>query len=329
MSKTFNWGIIGLGKIAAKFAEDLKLVNGARLHAVASRSEDRSREFAGRFGVPNYYGSYEGIVTCPDLDAVYIATPHASHAENTLLCLRNRIPVLCEKPFAMNTREVETMIAAAREFDTFLMEALWTRFIPSTQKVLSMIAEGTIGKVLSVKADFGFKAKMDPAWRLYNRDLGGGSLLDIGIYPAFLATLLLGNPSEIKAIADIGETMVDEECGAVLLYEGGQMAHIHSTIKADTKTEAFIYGEKGNIYMHTRWHHTDSISLHLNGERPVDYRFEIKGKGYGYEAEEVMSCIAAGKKESAALPLQFSLDLIRLLDQIRREAGISYPQDET
>jgi len=265
------------------------------------------------------------LVKTPGLDVVYIATPHSQHRENAILCLSHGIAVLCEKPMAINAREVEEMVAAARRHDTFLMEALWTRFLPTTRQALELIENGTIGEVLSVKADFGFKAPFDPRSRLFSPELGGGSRLDIGIYPVFLALLMLGKPAVLRALARIGETGVDEECGVLLQYPDGRMAHLHSTILARTKTEAFIYGDKGVIHMHTRWHEPTTMSLLLEDERPQDLRFDFRGKGYSYEAEEVMRCLEQGWKESPLLPLDFSVDLIHLLDAIRRETGIIYP----
>ncbi|MBK7870149.1 MAG: Gfo/Idh/MocA family oxidoreductase [Saprospiraceae bacterium] len=322
-----NWGIIGLGRIAHKFATDLKVLPNARLHAVASQSMERVQAFANQYNTPHVFGSYDEIVTCPDLDVVYIATPHVSHCENTLLCLRHKIPVLCEKPFAMNLREAQKMVMTAHENQTFLMEAIWTRFLPTTKKALELIENDAIGKVLSVKADFGFNALFDPQGRLFNQNLGGGSLLDIGIYPAFLALLVLGKPFRIKAFAKIGPTGVDEEMGAILQYEDGRLAHLHSTILAKTKTEAFIYGEKGIIHLHSRWHEPTTMTLLLNDERPQEFHFDFESKGYSYEAAHVMQCLQEGKAESELLPLDFSLQLMELLDNIRKEAGITYPQD--
>jgi len=326
--KTINWGIIGLGRIAHKFAQDLAILPNAKLHAVASRSQERAQAFADTYKAPHAFGSYEAIVNCPDLDVVYIATPHVSHFENTLLCLRHKIPVLCEKPFAMNLTQVQKMVMTAHEEETFLMEALWTRFLPTTQKALEWIYNDKIGAVHAVKADFGFKPDFDPQSRLFNINLGGGSLLDIGIYPVFLALLVLGKPDQIKAFANIGKTGVDEEMGALFYYENGKMAHLHSTIRATTKTEAFIYGERGTIHIHTRWHEPSSMTLLLNGDRPQHLTFDEAGNGYQYEAEEVMQCLTQQKQESELLPLQFSVDLMTLLDDIRQEAGISYPQDD-
>ena len=328
MAKVFNWGIIGLGKIAHKFAQDLQGMKSARLHAVASRSYQKAEVFGQKYGAQHVYGDYEEIVNCPDLDVVYIATPHAFHCENTLMCLNNRIPVLCEKPFAMNAAEVRRMIAASKNNNTFLMEALWTRFLPSMEKVLSLIEKGTIGEVLSIKADFGFKADFDPNGRLYNQKLGGGSLMDIGIYPVFLSLLLLGRPINVKAMATIGLTNVDESCGILLKYTNNKMAILDSTIVCQTATEALIYGEKGTIRINGRWHEPTSITLMVEGKEPKDIFFDFNSNGYSYEAEEVMRCLRKKKLSSSILNHHFSLDLIELLDEIRMEAGIYYPHDD-
>ncbi len=323
--KKYNWGIIGLGRIAHKFAHDIEKGKSMRLHAVASRSLERSKVFADQYGAVHAYGSYEEIVQCPDLDVVYIATPHVSHCANTLLCLEAGIPVLCEKPFAMNSKEVRQMVQAARLKGVFLMEAFWTRFLPTTRKILDLIEQDHIGQILSIKADFGFKAPYDPEGRLFNRELGGGSLLDIGIYPVFLALLLMGKPERIKAMANLNNTGIDVDCGVLLHYPDGRMAHLHSTILANTKTEAFIYGEKGTIHLHSRWHEPSWFSLIRNGDRPQNFYFDYFSKGYHYEAEEVVHCLAKGKKESDLLPLDFSIQLMEILDGIRTEAGIFYP----
>lgn len=327
MSKTFKWGIIGLGKIANKFAQDLQKIPHAELNAVASRSIEKAKRFADEYQVSHSFGSYEEMVAQSDIDAVYIATPHIFHSENTLLALQNKVAVLCEKPFAMNSREVTTMINAAKDNDTFLMEAFWTRFLPSTIKVLEIIQAGQIGEVISIKADFGFKAPLNLDGRLYNHNLGGGSLLDIGIYPVFLALLILGKPDEIKALASIGESKVDETCNILFQYANNSSAILNSTILSDTATEAYIYGTKGHIHIPRRWHESNKLTLHVEGETPQSFEYEFNCKGYRYEAEEVMRCLAAGKKESELMSLSFSLDLMNLLDSIRKEINLVYPQD--
>ena len=327
MQKTYKWGIIGLGKIAHKFANDLLQISHAEFHAVASRSLEKAKEFAGEYKVANFYGSYEEMILQAELDAVYIATPHVFHCENTLLCLQNKVAVLCEKPFAMNRKEVKQMVDAAKSNDTFLMEAFWTRFLPSTIKVLEIIKEGQIGEVLSIKADFGFKASTDPNGRMYNANLGGGSLLDIGLYPVFLALLILGKPDDVKAFAKIGDTKIDEECNMLFQYNEGQSAILNSSILYETTTEAHIYGTKGMIHIPRRWHESDKFTLYIEGQSSQEISFDYNCKGYQYEAEEVIRCLDAGKKESDILPLSFSMDLMNLLDRVRKEINLVYPQD--
>ncbi len=325
MQKKVNWGILGLGHIAHKFAADLKLIPNATLHAVASTSGVRAQNFAAQYDAVHYYGSYEEMMDCPDLDVVYIATRHPRHHKNTLLCLKNKIPVLCEKPFAMNGGEVEEMIAAAKSNQTFLMEALWTRFLPTTKKVLAMIEDDVIGEVTSVKADFGFKAAFDESGRLFNQNEGGGALLDIGIYPVFLSLLLFGKPEEIKAMASIGKTKVDETCHMLFRYSNNKIANLHATLLNDTATEAYIYGTKGVIRINTRFHESTSVTLLLNGKEPKDIFFECLGYGYRYEAEAVMEYLFKDDIEHPLMPHSFSVDLMDLLDQVRKEAGIFYP----
>jgi len=325
MQKKINWGIMGLGHIAHKFAADLKLIPNATLHAVASTSGERAQNFAAQHDAVHYYDSYEAMMDCPDLDVVYVATRHPRHHANTLLCMQHKIPVLCEKPFAMNAEEVKEMIAAANANQTFLMEALWTRFLPTTKKVLEMIEEGVIGEVTAVKADFGFKAEFDSAGRLFNQNEGGGALLDIGIYPIFLSLLLFGKPEEIKAVATIGETNVDETCHMIFRYPNNKIANLHATLLNDTATEAFIYGTKGVIRINSRFHESTSVSLLLNNEEPKEIFFEFLGFGYRYEAEAVMEYLSKNVVEHPLMSHAFSLDLMELLDQVRNEAGIFYP----
>lgn len=327
--KNVNWGIIGLGNIAAKFCDDLMLLPNATIHAVASRSKEKAEDFAGKYKATFAYGSYQDILECPDLDVIYIATPHHLHCENTLMCLEKGIPVLCEKPLALNAKQVNRMLAKVAEKDVFLMEALWTRFLPQTLKVMELIDAGAIGGVHSIKADFGFQAKFDSAGRVFNQALGGGSLMDVGIYPVFLALLIMGKPTEIQAVASIGETKVDENCGLLFKYDSGQLAILHSSIIANTETEAFIYGENGTIHIPSRWHGPISCINILRKDKVTEQiSIANEGNGYTYEAKEVMSCLKEGKRQSLFLPHNFSLTLIKTLDEIRRKAGICYPQDD-
>ncbi len=317
--KTYRWGIIGLGKIAHKFAKDLQMLENAKLYAVASTSQKRADDFAAQYQVEKAFGSYEDMANCPEIDVIYIATPHTGHHAASLLCLKNKKPVLCEKPLAINSRQVAEMIQCAQENNTFLMEALWTRFLPNTQKLLSLIEENTIGNIVEIQADFGFKAKFDAKSRLFDKNLGGGALLDIGIYPVFLALLLLGEPDEIQAKSIIGTTNIDESTSMILTYKTNQqVANLHCTLRATTPTEAIIYGEKGYLKMRSRFHEPNpGIDLFLYENQATQFfPSENIGIGYAYEAMEVMKCLAENKNESDLLPLSFSAKLIKLLDDI-------------
>ena len=317
-----KWGIIGIGNIAEKFAQDLETVADSELYAVASTNLERAQAFAVKHNAEFAFGSYEDIFNAPDLDVIYIATPHVTHAYCTKLCLEKKVAVLCEKPFAMNETEVESMLKSARENDTFLMEAMWTRFLPTTQKVLELIENGAIGDIKTIHADFGFRADFKPERRLFNPKLGGGALLDIGIYPAYLSLLLLGYPSDIEAMSLIGETGVDETTSFLLRYDQHATAVLNCTILADTNTEAWIYGSKGKIQIHSRFHEGKKVTLFTKGQPPVDFEFERKTRGYDFEIREVNRCLTEGLKESPLMPHTMSRKLIHLLDKIRERAGI-------
>ncbi len=330
MTKKINWGILGAGKIAGKFATDLATLTDANLYAVASRTLAKAEGFAKEYHFEKAFGNYEEMLTDPELDAVYVATPHVFHCQHTLLCLTHKKAVICEKPFAINTKEVKQMIAKAKETDTFLMDALWTLCLPHILKTKEIVESGQLGKLISVKADFGFVADFNPNSRLFDRDLGGGSLLDIGIYPALLALFLLGKPKKITAAALMGQTKVDEECAVFLEYEDGQTANLHSTLLARTPIEAYVYCEKGYIHIPPRFHEGVAGITILRYENlaatfiPFDYQV----LGYQYEAAEMMRCMREGKLESDLVPHQFSLDLMELLDEIRGQIGLIYPRHD-
>lgn len=327
MTKPIHWGILGPGRIARKFADGLKVLPGAKLLAVASRSLDRANQFGEEYHVPHRYGSYEALVQNPAVDVVYVATPHVAHHAHTLLCLNHRKAVLCEKPLAINTGQVRDMVELARQNGTFLMEGLWTRFLPSMQRVLDLVAEGAIGEVKSLQADFGFRAEFKPEGRLFNPALGGGSLLDIGIYPLFLATTLFGKPSRVKVLAHLGSTRVDEQCSVSLGYENGALATLHTTLLASTPTEAYLAGTRGGIRMHARWLAPTSFTLHQDGQEPVLIQPDSIGNGYQYEAEAVMQCLREGRTECPQMSHRDSLLLMEVMDWVREEAGIRYPED--
>ena len=323
MNKKIKWGIIGLGKIANKFAEDLQLSNNSMLYAVASRDGEKAKIFSEKYKSTKFYASYEELADDSEIDVIYVATPHTFHFENTMLCLKKGKGVLCEKPMGINSREVETMVREAELRNLFLMEGIWTRFIPATEKLLEILYNQTIGDVLSIRADFGFKADSNREGRIYNKKLGGGSLLDLGIYPIYLSLLTLGIPIDIKIMARMTDTHVDGYCSMLFDYENGAKAILESTIEADTPTEAYIYGSKGSLKLHSRFHHTEKITISQNGENTV-LDIKYKGNGYIHEIEEVNKCLLNREIESSKLPLKISVDVITLIDRIKEEIGLKY-----
>ncbi len=317
-----RWGIIAPGRIAHKFAKDLATVEGNKLVAVASRSLERAQDFATQYNAQYAYGSYEELLACPELDVVYVASPHIGHHDHTLLCLNAGIAVLCEKPFGMSLQQTQAMVKTAHTKKVFLMEALWTRFMPTTLKMLELMP--TIGKINLVKADFGFKAPFDPEKRLYNKDLGGGALLDIGIYPLFISYLTLGNPTQIEAVAQFSETGVDETVGMVLKYEDGALAALDCTLAASTPCEAQIFGELGTITIHGRWHESQSLTVNYYDGRVENHNFKRSTFGYDFEIEAVSESLAAGQLENNDWSLKDSINLMTLLDAVRAKTGIVY-----
>jgi len=325
---TIRWGIVGPGKIAHKFAQGLASLPDAKLFAVASRSEERAREFARQYKAPFFYQGYENITRNPDVDIVYIATPHPYHYENALMCLENGKPVLCEKPFTITRGQLQRIVDTSRSKKVFLMEAIWTRFLPTIQKVIEIRDSGKLGTIRAIYADFGFKAPVDYNGRLYNLDLGGGALLDIGIYLVFLSLLLLGKPADVKSNAVLSETGADESCSMIFKYGNGAIANLACTFTTDTPIEANIIFEEGRIRINRRWFAPSSIVITESNEKTQELTFEYKGNGYHFEAEEAMKCLEKGMIECPDLTLDFSLELMGLLDEIRGQCGIHYPGHE-
>lgn len=322
-TKPFKWAILGPGKIAHKFAKGLAEVPGAELYAVASRSLTKAQEFAKEFDIAKSYGSYEDLANDTEVDIVYIATPHVFHYEHTLLCLKHKKAVLCEKPFAINKEQVVEMIQTAKKENVFLMEALWTYFLPHYHYVLELVKSEKFGKVTGLEADFGFEAPYLPENRLFNKNLGGGSLLDIGIYPVFAALTLLGKPDTISAKAEFGETGVDQSCHIAFKYQNGVRAQLLSTIDKTTPTTATINFEKATLTINRRFHEPTSVTiLQNNQEKTVS--FDVKTNGYNFEAEHVQQMLAEGRTESTVMNFEKSLELIGLLDDIRKEIGLVY-----
>ncbi len=322
-TKTINWGIIGLGKIAHKFATDLATIPDAKLYAVASRSLEKANQFGSKYSATNAYGNYDALANDPNIDAVYIATPHSFHKEHAILCLQNKKSVLCEKPFAMNLEEVTEMIAIAKENDTLLMEALWTYFLPHYQYVLDELKKETFGKVLKLEADFGFNPEIDLSSRLFKKSLGGGSLLDIGIYPIFTALSSLGMPITIEAEATFFDNGADSSCSMIFGYEDSVEAHLKSTLIEDTKTEAIFHCEKGSIKINSQFHEPTTVTLiSETEEKTLDFGYNTIG--YNYEAIHFNKLVRQHKTESHIMTFDFSRNLMHLLDTVRERIGLTY-----
>ena len=328
--KKIRWAILGCGRIARKFAADLQLVEDATLVAVGARSLPAARAFAQDFPVAHVHGSYGSLVANPEIDVIYVATPHAMHHEHALLCLKHQKAVLCEKPFAMNYRQASEMLAFAKAQKTFIMEAFWTAFLPPYQKMKSMVADGKIGKIKYLHAEFGFKPSPPIPPRLYNPDLGGGSLLDIGIYPVFLALDLLGEPDEIDAVMTPAATGVDEQCAISFIYQNGVMAQLFCSFSTNLASGADICGDQGRIRLTHRFHGPTSGLAYYPQTVDTEEMIAIEkpvGNGYQYEAKHVNSCLRKNLLESPVLPHHKTLLLMQILDKIRAKAGIAYTTD--
>ncbi|HSG29519.1 MAG TPA: Gfo/Idh/MocA family oxidoreductase [Candidatus Krumholzibacterium sp.] len=327
MKKTIRWGILGPGRISRKFAAGLQTAEGAEIAAVGSRSLERAERFAAEFNVRSVHGSYISLLEDDSVDAVYIGTPHSFHRVHTVLALRSGRHVLVEKPFAINAAEAAEMIAAAREEKLALMEAMWMRFMPSIREACRLIEAGIIGDVRRVEADFGFRAGFDPKDRLFDPHLGGGALLDVGIYPLSLAHMLLGEPETIGGTAHLGETGVDEESTAILGYPGGIQAVLTMAVNRDTACGASILGTEGSVTIPPAWWRSERILLVEKGrsQRAIDLPF--KGNGYTGEAEEFMEVIRGGGTESELMSLDESLSVMRTMDRIRKHWGLRYPME--
>lgn len=321
---TFRWGIAGPGAIATGFANGLAELDDAQLVGVGSRSIDRAREFAGRYGAPNAHGSYEALAADPDVDIVYVATVQSRHMDDTLMFLEAGKHVLCEKPFAINEAQGRRMIETARANGVFVMEALWSRFLPAYVKLREIIASGEIGEPNYVEADFGFIRPFDPTNRLFDLAQGGGCLLDLGIYPINLAHMVLGAPDTIKGVGHIGKSHVDECTVGVLGYNSGAVAVVKCAINTSMSITARVCGTEGVIEVPLLMHCPNSLTVQKGAERR-EIAAPIEGQGLKYQAVEVMRCISEGLMESPVMPHRETLALAHTMDAIRADIGMRYP----
>lgn len=325
--KKVKWGILSTGWIAGMFTEDLAHAENAELVAVGSRNLESASKFAEKHGIPRAYGSYEELAADPDVEVIYIGTPHTLHKENTLTCLNGGKSVLCEKPFTINGDELAEMAALAKSKNLFLMEAMWTRFLPPIVQVRKWIADGRIGEVRQVKAEFGFKIEWNPEHRLLNPELGGGALLDAGIYPVSFASMVLGpSPKNVYTSVHIGKTGVDEQFSILLDYGEGKSALLSGAVSVGMPNDALIYGTEGYIRIPS-FLSSRQATLYVGGEEAETVEDNREYHGYKYEAEAVGRYIREGKPQSDIISLDESLGIMRLLDQIRGQWGLKYPME--
>jgi predicted dehydrogenase len=323
MKKVYKWGIVGAANIASKFAEGLKELPNAECYAVASRSIEKAEDFRKKNGFKKAYGSYEEMLSDPQVDIVYIATPNNLHFEHTMMSLEANKAVLCEKPFASNYAQVREMVRKAKEKNVFLMEALWSRFLPSMEMLKKQVDNDSIGKPCLLEANFGFKAPYSPESRLFNPELGGGSLPDIGVYPLFLALYLFGNPESVKVMSVPAPTGTDMTTSMLLKHHGGEISVLTSSFAMRLDTEARVSGDKGSLRLGRMFHMPTKLMIREEGQEEQEIPVVSNGNGYNYEAAEVMECMDQGKSESDKLPLSFSLNLIKLLDKVIEKAALS------
>lgn len=325
MADTICWGILGPGSIAKKFAEGLRAVPGARLVAVGSRDAGRAKAFAEAHGAVRAHGSYEALAADPGVDVVYVASPHSGHAEHTLLCLNHGKAVLCEKPFAVNAVQGRGMVECARAKRLFLMEAMWTRFLPAMVEVRRWIEKGLIGEPRLVTADFGFRAGWNPESRLLNPRLAGGGLLDVGVYTLAMAFMVFrGRPEVVTGVAHVGETGVDEQAAMALRFSGGRLASLTCAVRTNTTQAVRINGTDGYIEIPGFWR-AQEATLAEAGKEPRRVALPFESTGYNYEAAAVGQCLRDGQQECAVMPLDETLQIAETMDALRRQWGLVYP----
>jgi predicted dehydrogenase len=316
MSEPLRWGLIGTGGIAATFAADLELTDSGVVAAVGSRRMDSADRFGDRFGVPNRHASYEELVVDPDVDVVYVATPHPSHHANAQLALRAGKPVLVEKAFTMNAEEARDVVATARAEGLFLMEAMWTRFLPHIAQLRGLLDDGVLGEIVTVTADHGQWFAKDPAFRLFAPELGGGALLDLGVYPVSFASMVLGEPRRIVSVVSPAFTGVDGQTSMVFGYATGAQAVLTCTLSAKSPTRAAIVGTEARIEIDGDFYAPSSFTLISRSGEQTRFDEPHDGRGLRHEADEVARCLREGLLESPLMPLEETISIMATMDAV-------------
>ena len=325
MADKLRWGILGAGKIARKFVQGARQASGCEVVGIGSRTQAKADAFGEEMDVPLRFGSYEGLVGCDQVDAVYVATPHPMHHRCALLAISAGKHLLVEKAFAATAQGAEEVISAARKAGVFCMEAMWTRFLPPFAHLRRLIAEGALGEVRQVHAHFGFRCEWDPSSRLLDPELGGGALLDVGIYPLSLASMVLGTPADICATGHVGETGVDEQTGMLLGYASGASAALTCAVRTNTPKTATVCGTEGMVHIENAWWGDRGLTFTPAGGDPQHVPLPREGNGFNYEVGHVAARIEASHTESDIMPLEETLTILETADTIRRQIGLQYP----
>ncbi len=321
-----RWGVVGPGRIAEKVVADVAHVEGARFVAAASRSLPRAEDFARRHGLERAYGSYGELLADPDVDVLYVATPHAQHAAVALAALRAGKALLLEKSFTATAAGAAEVVDLARSSGTFVMEAMWTRFQPAVVRLRELVAAGAVGEVRAVQADLGVRREYDPADRLFALELGGGALLDLGVYVVSFAQMLLGDPDTVTATGSRLPTGVDGEAALLLGYADGRSATLQASLRSPMPGQARVLGTEGWVDVLPRFHHPTTIVLHRDGAEPETTTRPQTGGGYAHELAEVTRCLREGRTESAVMPLADSLAVQRVLQQAADQLGVPHAE---
>ena len=330
MTERMKWAILGTGKIATRFAEALNNIpEKAELLAVGSRKEETGNAFGDKFNIPRRYTNYEDVAADPDVDIVYIGTPGVYHLKDVTMCLNHGKHVLCEKAFSINAKEAQAMVDLAREKNLFLMEAMWTRFFPIHVKIRELLAAGTIGTANGITINFLAKPPFDLKNRFFDLNLGAGVLLDTASYGVSWASSLFGEPEAVTGLASFGESGADYQTSLVLRYKAGQLVCLMSSQISYDDKDAVLFGSKGKIVVHSPWYKPTEMTLYVEGKDPEPITLALDGyNGYEFEAQEVMSCIQAGKTESEIMPLDETLSIMKTLDAVREQWGHKFPFED-
>lgn len=325
--KKYNWGIIGTGIISNLFAEGLSSLGQANIHAVGSRSQKTAQDFAHKWDVKRAYETYEDLYSDAQIDIVYIGTPHNFHYRNVGDALRAGKHVLCEKPFTINALQGRELVALARQEKLFLMDAMWNRFQPWYAVVKDALEEDRIGELFHLKADLSFRFDVGPEHRIFNPDLAGGALLDLGVYPVALASAFLGKPQETEAFAHLHDSGVDDQVSMIFKYASGALAELGCSSRYFSKNNATLHGSKGYLELHGMINRPERITIHENGKPVINIDTPLSSNGYQYQAQAVMDMLEQGLIEHIRMPLDETITILETMDQIRSTIGVKYPDE--